>query len=329
MAGDEGRARPQPGRRVTSADVARASGVSRATVSYVLNNVPNRSVSESTRQLVLETAQRLGHIPYAPARSLRLGRSDIVLALVREFTFGYIADRVLEGLDVTLARRGFVLLIHRYSEQVRPLSELWPMVAPALVVSMGGLSVPEMSSIHDSRAKLVGVQGVFPHERAGEMQVEYLHSRGHRRIGYAFPANPGVELIASERLTGARRACERLGIPQPDVQVVDLNNAGSVFAALDGWAAAAEPITAVCAHNDEIAIMLSSGLSARGLRAGTDLALIGVDNIPMARIGITTVEIDVDGFAEQIVESVLDALDDRTAEPRERELLRLIVRDTA
>ncbi|SCL28924.1 DNA-binding transcriptional regulator, LacI/PurR family [Micromonospora pallida] len=329
MAGDASLPGPRPGRRVTSADVARASGVSRATVSYVLNNVANKSVSESTRQLVLATAQRLGHIPYAPARSLRLGRSDIVLALVRDLTYGYIHDRVLEVLDVALARRGFVLLIHRYSEQVRPLSELWPMVAPALVVSMGGLSVPEMSSIQDSRAKLVGVQGLFPHERAGEMQVEYLHSRGHRRIGYAFPANPSVELIAAERLAGARRACARLGIPEPVLQEVDLNDGDTVFAALDAWAAAPEAITGVCAHNDDIALMLSSGLTARGLRAGTDLAVIGVDNIPLARIGITTVEINADAFADQIVQSVLDTLDDRVAEPKQRELLRLIVRDSA
>ena len=329
MAGDEGDPKPKPGRRVTSTDVARASGVSRATVSYVLNNVPNRSVSAATREHVLATAQRLGHIPYAPARSLRLGRSDIVLALVRDYTYGYIADRILSGLDVALAQRGFVLLSHRYSEQVRPLAELWPMVAPALVVSMGGLSAPEMSSIQDSRAKLVAVQGVLPHGRAGEMQVEYLHSKGHRRIGYAFPADQSVELIATERLAGARRACERLGLPEPSLQVVDPNDASTFFGALDAWAKMADPISAVCAHNDEIAIMLGAGLSSRGLRAGIDLAIIGVDNIPMARIGVTTIEIDADSFAEHVVDLVLHSLDDRTDKPRERELLRLIARDTA
>ena len=64
---------PSKRKRATSADVAREAGVSRATVSYVLNNVPKRKISDETRTLVLETAARLGHVPYAPARSLRLG----------------------------------------------------------------------------------------------------------------------------------------------------------------------------------------------------------------------------------------------------------------
>ncbi|HEY9499810.1 MAG TPA: LacI family DNA-binding transcriptional regulator [Terrimesophilobacter sp.] len=317
-----------PRKRVTSADVARESGVSRATVSYVLNNVPGRTISARTRQVVLETAHRLGHVPYAPARSLRLGRSNIVLALVQDFALGFISSRALRRLDTALAARGYVVLAHRYDESLRSLSELWGLVSPTVVVAMGGLSVPEQSAIQDS-AKLLRVHGIVPHEKAGRMQAEYLYSKGHRILGYALPADPSLALVASERLAGVRGACERLGIDQPIVRVVDTDDPTTVFAALDDWILASNGVTAVCAHNDEIAMMLCSGMTSRGIVPGKDLAIIGVDNIPTARISLTTVEIDADAWADAVIESVLNLIDDKPALKIEGDFLNLIIRETA
>ena len=59
-------------RRVTSADVARQAGVSRATVSYVLNAAPGQTISAETRERVLHVAAMLGYAPSAAARTLRL-----------------------------------------------------------------------------------------------------------------------------------------------------------------------------------------------------------------------------------------------------------------
>ena len=70
-------------RRPTSADVARLAAVSRATVSYVLNDTPHQSIPEATRRRVLDAAAELGYTPSAAARALRSGRSDIVLASCR------------------------------------------------------------------------------------------------------------------------------------------------------------------------------------------------------------------------------------------------------
>ncbi|MBC7223527.1 MAG: LacI family DNA-binding transcriptional regulator, partial [Anaerolineae bacterium] len=57
-------------KKVTSEDVAREAGVSRTTVSFVLNNTPNTNISEETRQRVLEAARNLGYRPDAAARAL-------------------------------------------------------------------------------------------------------------------------------------------------------------------------------------------------------------------------------------------------------------------
>lgn len=317
-------------KRVTTADIARASGVSRATVSYVLNNVEGRQISDSTRETVLATARRLGHIPHGPARSLRLGRSPIVLALVQAYAIGYVADRIVEELDRALTARGFVLMVHRFEQDARPLTELWGLVAPELIVSMAGLRLDDLTDLPPS-VKLERIQGVFPHGRAGRMQVEYLHSKGHRRLGYAHVDNPLVELIAAERRDGAEKARAELGLPPFVEHRFAITDLDSAFAALDDWTSGLDPVTAVCCHNDEIALLLMSAMQTRGLQVNRDLALIGVDNIPLSRASVTTIEINVPLYTEVIVERVLGAIDGQDAQPVQdhEDYLRLIVRDTA
>src|SRR5207244_218751 len=65
-------------RPATSADVARHAGVSRATVSYVLNRVPDHAISDSTAGRVQASARELGYVPHLLARSLRSGTSKLV-----------------------------------------------------------------------------------------------------------------------------------------------------------------------------------------------------------------------------------------------------------
>lgn len=321
---------PRPAtRRVTHDDVAKASGVSRATVSYVLNDTAGRTISDATRALVLQNARRLGHIPYAPARTLRLGRSNIVLALVRDFAIGYVSNYVLKGLDLALAERGYVVLAHRWDRDLRPIAELWGLVSPALVVAMGGLSVSDGEVIEGS-TKLLRVQGSVPHRMAGRMQAEYLIGTGRTRLGFAFPADPTLELIASERLAGVQDACRDAGLDEPAVRAIDSGDPATVFAALDAWGAEDLAVSAVAAHNDELALLVCEALRSRGLRPGADLGVIGIDNTPISRISLTTIEIDVAAWSAWVVESALAAIDDQPAPAfDDREFLRLIVRDSA
>lgn len=320
-----GSRRPQ---RVTHADIARACGVSRATVSYVLNDVPGRVITDATRELVLRTARELGHIPYAPARMLRLGRSDVVLALVRDFSPGYISNALLRKLDVALAERGFVLLIHRYDESLRSVQELWQLVSPSLVVVMGGLTISEQEGLELTGSRVLRVHGTMPNVQIGRMQADHLTAKGHRVLGYVLPSDPSLQLIAGERLRGIQEECAQLGIEQPVVCTVDPTDMDSVTAALDVFLGS-EGLTAVATHNDDIGLLLASALQARGLEAGRDLAIIGVDNIPSARLDLTTVEIDVDLWGDDVVASALALLDDLEPKRTSHELLRVIERRSA
>lgn len=322
------RAAGSPPKRATSSDVAKASGVSRATVSYVLNNAPGRTISPRTRELVLKTARELGHLPFAPARSLRLGHSEIVLALVRDFALGYVADSILNALDVALAQRGYILIVHRYDGSTRSIPALWGAISPALVVVMGGLSVPDQSMI-EGNTRLLRIHGNVRHAQAGEMQIEYLHSKGHKRIAYAFAVEPSVQLVASERFEGATRTVETLGLPSMDVANVDVRDPASVNAAVDHWLSAKSRPTAICCHNDEIALMIITALHERGLEAGKDIAVMGVDNIPEARLSLTTIEVDVDEWAARVNASMFDMLTGKEPKQVHEGFLNLIVRTSA
>ncbi len=316
---------PAPKKRVTSADVALASGVSRATVSYVLNEAPGRAISEKTRELVKTTAARLGHVPNAPARALRSGRSRIVLALLPSFSRGFVADRVLETLDISLSERGYALAAHRYDEDSRSLAELWGMISPSLVVAMAGLSLPEVSVVESANARWVSVHDSLDHLRAGRMQIEYLASVGHVQIGYLYADQAEVSVVADARWRGARSAAEQLGLPPLVRCDVDPNEA-DLDQVIDTWLAAG--VTAVCAHNDQMAAMLLLAMHRRGLAAPAHLAVIGKDSSPLARFGLTTIAIEIDHYAAYVVGAVLDSLEDRPVSPPP-DFLRLIVRETA
>ena len=99
-----------PSPRVTLNDVAAASGVSRATASFVLRDSPGQSISAATKDRVREAARALGYVPNGVARALREGTSRIVVLAIDPAMEGNYARSYIAGLDAELAAREHVLL---------------------------------------------------------------------------------------------------------------------------------------------------------------------------------------------------------------------------
>jgi DNA-binding LacI/PurR family transcriptional regulator len=303
---------PTPTRRVTSTDVARAAGVSRTTVSYVLNGVPGKSISEATRRRVIETARDLGHVTWAPAKALRSGHTDIVLAVVTGLTQGFLFEGTMAALDAALAERGYVLLIHRYAESGHSLPSLQGIVAPAAIVLFGGYGEAERSQLDAVGSPVVDLDELLDNERFGRLEAEHLLAHGATRIGFGLPADPGLAAVAAERLAGVAAVAAEHGLPAPVVETVALD-LGDARRAMERWRDAG--VTAIAAHNDDIGIMLMAAARGLGLTPGEDVAIIGVDDVPMASIGLTTVAIDVEAFRSAVIGAVLGALDADPSEP--------------
>ncbi len=305
-------------RRVTSADVAREAGLSRATVSYVLNNTPHQKIPEETRRRVLAVAARLGYAPSAAARALRSGRSDVVLCLLPDWPMGPQVGAMLSHLSSGLARSGMTFVVHPIIPGDRPTGEIWKAITPAAVLAFQDFSAQDTAAMRAAGvAQVVALLGrsrkrrrelEIPEQRIGRMQAEHLAGVGHARLGYGYPDDKRLRNFAKPRLDGVRIACAHRGLAAPVVQVVPLDTAPAARA-VAAWNAAG--VTAVCAYNDEVALAVLAGLRAHGRTAPDDLAVIGVDDIPSARLAVpplTTVTTDQATVAQHLADIIVAAI---------------------
>src|SRR4051812_6261585 len=219
-------------RRVTSADVAREAGLSRATVSYVLNDTPHQKIPDETRQRVLAAAVRLGYAPSAAARALRSGRSELVLCLLPDWPMGPQVGEMLEHLSSSLAEHGLTFVVHPRAGAGRPIAQLWKAMTPAAVLTFDELADADAAAIRAAGVAEVMVllgrsrQGrrelEMPQQRTGRLQVEHLAASGHHHLGFAYPDDARLRVFAEPRLEGVRLACADLGLDEPVVQTVAL-----------------------------------------------------------------------------------------------------------
>ncbi|WP_291881693.1 LacI family DNA-binding transcriptional regulator [Cellulomonas sp.] len=310
---------------MTSADVAREAGVSRTTVSYVLNETPHQKIPDATRQRVLHAVERLGYAPSATARALQSGRSDVVLCLLPDWPIGPAMGQLLETLSTSLAAEGLTLYAHPRAAG-RPVSEVWRSLGPAAVVLWDELDDREVAAMRAAgiavTVALLSPTGahkgelLVPQQRIGRVQTEHLAATGHRRLGYAYPDDPRVTGFAEPRLDGVRTACADLRLDVPVVQTVAMTVEAAVEA-VRSWADAG--VTGVCAYNDDVALAVLAGARAAGVTVPGDLAVIGVDDIPAAPFAsppLTTVDSDQGAIAQYIAALVTRQLSGKPLPPR-------------
>ncbi|MEV0580182.1 LacI family DNA-binding transcriptional regulator [Streptomyces sp. NPDC050392] len=309
----------RPAKRTTSQDVARAAGVSRTTVSFVLNDRPGLSIPEETRRRVLDAAKNLDYRPHASARALAAGRSDVVLLSVPDLPMGSGISRFVEELTAALATSGLTLVTHLAGTHGRPLPDVCASIDASAVLGLEPFDDEATQALRRAGADVVipssRMDPVSPTGLIGTLQAEHLIARGHRRIGYALPAQPRFRTMAQERLQSVMDACATAGVEPPLVMTTGLEIAGAAHAVAE-WAE--HSVTAVCAYNDETAIAVLAGMRETGLSAPADLAVIGADDIPTARLAsppLTTVCFDLHETGKQRAEAVVAGLAGREYTP--------------
>lgn len=315
------------GRRPTSVDVAREAGVSRATVSYVLNDRADQTIAEATRRRVLDAAARLGYTPSATAKALRRGRSDVVLGLLPDWPLGHAVGRVVQELAAGFAGHGLTFVLHPDTRATRPLGEVWKAITPVAVLALDALTDAEAAAMRTAGVEVVmALRAPDDNRRPGELllaedPVGALQARhlavAHRRLGYAYPDDDRVDAFARPRLQGVRDVCAELSLPEPDVRTVPLRP-DAADAAVRGWLAADPRVTGICAYNDEIAVAVLTAARRLGVAVPRDLAVVGVDDLPVAAVvdpPLTTVVQDFRAIADNHVRGVVAALAGRPIPP--------------
>ncbi|MFH9738859.1 LacI family DNA-binding transcriptional regulator [Streptomyces roseolus] len=295
-----------PARTVpTSADVARLAGVSRATVSYVLNNTSAVRISEPTRERVREAARELGYVPHAAARTLRAGHSRMVLLPSAHVPVGPLYSRFFHDLQWALRRLDYTVVQYG-SVGLAPedAARAWAELRPAAVVSVGEVEVTPgaVEILRRSGVKAVITVGTRPTEgahslvldqpRVGEAAAEHLLATGRRRIGVVVPEETGLGMFSGPRLDGARRAAKAAGagvVPLPLAYTEE-----SAAALVARWPELA--LDGVFAYNDEYAMLLMRALQDAGVAVPEQTAVVGADDLLLGRLlrpRLSTVRIDL------------------------------------
>jgi DNA-binding LacI/PurR family transcriptional regulator len=306
-------------RRVTALDVARAAGVSKTTVSYVLNDTPRQSIPHETRQRVLDAVNRLNYTPLSAARALRRGHNDTVLLVMPDWPLGRVLALILDSLATELEQRGLSLLIRR-QRPGQPLAAMWRELAPAAIVALGDLDEEDQRAICDAgmfvaTALLTSPPSpqntvVIPQALIGAVQTQHLVSRGHRHLGYAGPGEARFRAFRDLRVEGARQTCHELGLPELDVLDMEPTLEGAV-AALQHWRSRTPRVSGILAYNDEFGGALLAGLRELDLSAPDDFAIIGVDNEPLTRFtspALTTVDQNHEAVAAHLTQVVASGM---------------------
>ncbi|MEU3424312.1 LacI family DNA-binding transcriptional regulator [Streptomyces gardneri] len=322
----------------TSADVARLAGVSRATVSYVLNNTSAVRISEPTRRRVREAAEELGYVPHAAARSLRAGHSRMVLLPSAHIPVGPLYSQFFNDLQWELRRLDYTVVQYG-SVGLKPdeAARAWAELRPVAVVSLGEVELTEQAVelLKRSGARAVitlGTQQVpgthslaMDQGRIGEVATAHLIESGRRRIGVVVPEEPGLGMFSRPRLEGARRAAESAGTgAAAGATVVPLSlryDEESADELAGRWRELG--LDAVFAYNDEYAMLLMRALQDAGISVPEETAVVGADDLLLGRLlrpRLSTVHIDM-VLGRELAELVDQAVRDADTPPRSRRLL--------
>lgn len=309
-------------------DVAAVSGMSRSTVSRVING---GSVSEATRRKVQAAMEATGYRPNLAARTLASGRSGVVGVVIHVLPDLLFQDvffsGLFHGIAEALAQRGagMMLWLANLSKEQTLERILGMRLFDGLIVTADMLDDPLVDGLvrSDLPTVLVGHRHRdrsasyvdIDNERASEQVTDHLISLGRRRVGHITGRRGGVS--AEERLTGYRRAMKRAGLA-----TVGLVAEGDYLARSGEEGAEtllAAGADAIFCASDTMALGALRTLERLGVRVPDDVALAGFDDLPQAAEAsppLTTMRQDTGRLGIEAAYALFRLLNDKEAAPQ-------------
>ena len=297
----------------TSAEVAELAGVSRTTVSFVLNDVRSMNISEATRQKVFDAARTLGYEPHAAARSLAGGSTGTVAVLIPRSDHLHVdafLPRLLSAVNDRCHLYGYKVLLEAADDQGKVPGAFMNLVrgkrVDGLVIANPRASERPFVDQLVQEGFPVAVPGnsveVF-HSRGGQgsdipqarIVTQHLIDLGHRRIAHIAFAPAEFEVVAMRR-AGYEQALLAAGLaPDPALLGYADVSAQSGYAVMKAMLKQKLDFSAVFAGNDTVAFGVMRALYEAGRVVPRDVAVVGFDDIPLAAFAcpaLTTMQTD-------------------------------------
>lgn len=322
--------------RVTISDVAGHAGVSKATVSAVLND--KGTVSDTTRDRVRASIKALNYRPRGAGGLPRVGDRRSIGLLIKEIDNPYYSE-IVAGIRGYGRERGYAVVVASSEGEAEAEQETTELLrrqgVAGLVVTPVMDSDTDLShlfelnrrnfpfvlleQIQGLRASLVDIDNV----EASRAAVDFLIQQGHKRIVHF--AGPSYSMHSEERIGGVRRAFSGSSLVFPDEAIIE---AGAHLE--DGYRAGlgyfrdrteADRPTAVTCYNDLVALGLIRALKELGLSVPEDVSVVGFDDLSILSymgIPLTTVHVPKVEMGERATEMLIRRIESREALPAER-----------
>jgi LacI family transcriptional regulator len=276
----------------TISDVARQAGVSKVTVSRVLNNAPN--VNHATRRRIEQAIQELGYVPNVAARSLRSKRTRSLALIVPDITNSFWTT-VARGVEDAAQCSGYSVLLCNTDEncakQLRYLDVVASRRVDGVIIAPFDCDIQNIRALRDREIATVlidrriagwdtdSVRG--DSEGGARALVRHLISLGHTRI--AVISGPAITSTAQDRVDGYRAALLEAGVTSDPALIRQGEYRSSTGEQLMGQLLdeGLHP-TAVFAANNAIAMGVIDAAVRRGRRIPHDLALVCFDDFDAA-----------------------------------------------
>lgn len=313
----------------TMKDVARVAGVSTSTVSHVING--DRFVSEAVREKVLQAVKQLNYAPSALARSLKINQTRTIGMLLTASSNPFYAE-VVRGVERSCYERGYSLILcntegdpERMSRSLETLLQkrvdgLLLMCSESSALSPDIMGrYPSLPTVMMDWAPFEGCGGVIKDNslQGGEIATRYLIAQGYRRI--ACITGPLDKTTAHNRLEGYRKAMDDAGLHRPSFYEVSGDfEFASGYRAMQQLLTLEQPPEAVFACNDAMAVGVYRALHQAGLSIPDDVAVMGYDDIELARYlspPLTTIQQPKDELGELAIDTLLYRMTDPDSPP--------------
>lgn len=323
---------------MNSAEIAKLAGVSRSTVSRVINNYPN--VPEATRQKVQKVIEEYDYVPHASARMLAGSQNRVIGLFIvdvnkaepeqknrmtkspyyLEFTSSVI--EVASELDYTV----LVHIIHNIAGYEKVKAYFFnKTIAGGIFIGQSD-NDPAIQRIIDKGYQVVLVdQSISTHDKSvaqgmivnadnqqGAYQAtKYLLAKQHTRIVHLTGGTS--KYSAKARLAGYQQAMHEAQIPIRPEWIV-----ASEFVEASGYLATKQlfqqqvVFTAIFASNDKIAFGAMKAIQEQGLRVPEDISVIGFDNIESAKYShppLTSINMELGKMAELATQALVQAIE--------------------
>jgi LacI family transcriptional regulator/LacI family repressor for deo operon, udp, cdd, tsx, nupC, and nupG len=334
-------------KRATISDVAAHAGVSKATVSAVLN--ATAAVRVDTRDRVLTAVELLDYRPATGAGAAAARRTTHALGLlIKEADNPYYAG-IVSGARAVADARGYTLLVASsegdYDAERRAVELLHAKEVDGLMLTPVLDAGADLSHLFELKRRrfpfvlLEQVRGVpaslvdVDNVQAGAAAADHLIALGHTRLAHF--GGPGYSMHTHERVHGMRRACSAAAVLFADAQLVPagagLEDGYRAALAFFRDRAAGDRPTGVTCYNDLVAVGVGRALAELGLRVPDDVSVVGFDDIPLVEylpVPLTTVRVPQAEMGRLAAELLVAQVEAVTPTPPERHFLdaRLVVR---